>query len=97
MPPSLQKLWPEAKYHTRPSLGPILVNSISQERLEGISSNLGQAFTWSQRQTDSILVFMGQESKLKPYMCTEAYSLNAVILVSYLSDISRRAEGRKPP
>lgn len=30
-----------------PSVLPIFVNTISQERLEGISSNLIQMFTWT--------------------------------------------------
>ena len=38
----------------------ILINTISQECLEGISSNLAQTSTWIQGSTDQILVVKGQ-------------------------------------
>lgn len=31
-----------------PSVRPILVNTISQERIEGIPSSLAQTFTWTE-------------------------------------------------
>lgn len=39
---------------------PSSVNAISQECLEGISSNLVQTLTWTQGWTDSILVIKGE-------------------------------------
>ncbi len=44
------------------SVRPILVNAKSQERLEGISSNLAQTSTWIQGWTDYNLVVKGQRS-----------------------------------
>ena len=43
-----------------PSICPILVISISQERLERISSNMLQTFTWTQGLPGVILLANGQ-------------------------------------